>query len=270
MTLNATAYGETIRRLAAWFAGSTRIADLKQATKALEALAKHQGRPRKDRLAEALRHSYVGVDVSNLREALLAHLVGPGCPVDLLLGFFWKFGTDCDRLPDDELLDAIRTFVEDLSGEDFDPETDEVCHPEEVVVQSGRMVLLGCSHPPGSAPRVFTAQLHSADGQAFRAGELMCAVVRAAADELRDSGHRFFQGLKLVGQVGNPVAWIPLYEMYFSSDWVPPGVDPAVGWERLQDLERWRADRRGDDPGASTDPKRRKRGGQSPDAVPFW
>jgi hypothetical protein len=262
VTLNATAYSETIMRLAAWFAGTTRIADLKQATKALEALAKHQGRPRKDRLAEALRHSDVGVDVSNLREALLAHLVGPGWPVDLLFGFFWKFGTDCDRLPDAELLDAIRTFVEDLSGEDFDPETDEVCRPEEVVLRSGQMVLLGCSHPPDSAPRVFTAQLHSADGQAFRAGELMCAVVRAAADELRDSGHRFFQGLKLVGQVGNPVAWIPLYEMYFSSDWVLPGVDPGAGWERLQDLERWRASRRGETQPAANDAKKRRRGGR--------
>jgi hypothetical protein len=237
-SLTPTAYGDTIRLLAAWFAGTTRLADLQDATKALEALAKHQGRPRKERLAEALRHSYAGLDVSNLREALLAHLVGPGCPVDLLVGFPWKFGTDADRLPDDELLAAIRTFVEDLFGEDFDPDMDEVCRPDEVVLHAGQMLLLGCSHPPGSAPRFFTAFLQAADGQAFRAGELMCAVVRAAADELRDSGHRFFHGLKLVSQVGNPVAWIPLYEMYFSTDWVPPGVDPEVGWERLQNLEQ--------------------------------
>src|SRR5262249_6891808 len=158
-----TAYNETLVRLAAWFAGTTRIADLKEATKALEALAKHQGRPRKDRLAEALRHSDAGLDVSNLREALLAHLVGPGWPLDLLFGFCWKFGTDADRLTGDELLAAVRTFVEDLSGEDFDPDTEEVCRPDEVVLHAGQILLLGCSHPPDSAPRCFTAQLHSAD-----------------------------------------------------------------------------------------------------------
>jgi hypothetical protein len=257
-SLKPTAYAEAIQLLADWFAGTTRLADLTQATRMLEALAKHQGRPRKDPLSEALRQSYAGLDVTNLREALLAHVVGPGCPLDLLCGFFWKFGTDFDYLPDDELLAAVRTFVEDFRGADFDPETDEVWRPDEVVLHAGQLVLLGCVHPPEAAPRFFTANLHSADGQVFRAGELMCAVVRAAAGEVRGSGHRLFEALHLVGQVGNPACWIPLYEMCFGSDWVPPGVDPELGWERLRDVEWWRANRRGTT--AANDPKKRNRG----------
>jgi hypothetical protein len=38
-------------------------------------------------------------------------------------GFPWKFGTDADRIPGEELVAAVRTFAEDLFGDDFDPAT---------------------------------------------------------------------------------------------------------------------------------------------------
>jgi hypothetical protein len=266
---SASARDNALELLASWIAGPARFEGLGDAVKALEALVKTQGkrRPAPGSLNAALRVSLAQADAERLRDLLLVQVARPGCPVELLDGFFWKFGTEADRLVGAELLAAIRTFVEDLCGEDFDPQTDEVCHPEEVVLQFGQMLLLGCSHPPDSSPRFFTARLHSADGQAFRAGELMCEVVRVAADPLRDSGHRFFHRLKLVGQVGDPAAWIPMYEMRFSSDWVPPGVDPEIGWERLQNLEEWRANWRrqnqqppGDPKGTGATASRRRRG----------
>jgi hypothetical protein len=143
----------------------------------------------------------------------------------------------------DELVAAVRTFQEDLFDEDFDPSTEEVCRPEAVVLRTGQVVVVGCSFPAVGIPQFFAAQLCSDNGESFRAGELMSKLVAAVARQVRDSGHRFFQGLKLVAEVGSPRASVPMYEMCFSSDWVAPGVLPEIGWSRLKDLEGWRRQR---------------------------
>lgn len=216
---------------------------------ALDEMAKaQQFRNPPSPIEEALVGSYALCDAERLRTALLQRIVGPRFPLDLLGGSPWKFGTEADRLPADELIAAVQTFIEDFYGEDFDPATHEVCRPDDVVLEAPLLVLLGCSHPPEAVPRFFLKRLLPDDGKAFRSGELMVKVIAAAADELRDSGHRFFQGLDLKERVGDPVQWLPLYQMRFSSDFVPPGVDPQIGWDRLRDLERWRAQRRGQRP----------------------
>jgi hypothetical protein len=233
---------EAVATLASWVASPSRASGLRDAARALKALAKAQRElgSRSGALGRALRISYALLDVENLRDALLRQAVGPRYPELLLFGFPWKFGTEADRLTGDELVAAVRTFAEDLMGGEFDPATEEVCRPEAVVLEAGQVVVLGCSHPPGADPRFFTAQLRADDGRSFRGGELMAKLVGASAGALRDSGHRFFHGLKLKEMVGNPAAKIPIYEMCFSSDWVPPGAEPEVGWDRLKDLERWR------------------------------
>jgi hypothetical protein len=237
-----------IGALASWIVRGCPARDRGVAGKALDTLAKDLGQAYSPdpALDEALRQSFALLHARNLREALLERIVGPDWPVDLLSGFGWKFGTACDQLRGDELVAAVRTFQEDLFGEDFDPTTEEVCRPESVVLRAGQVVVVGCSFPVVDVPRFFAAQLRCDNGETFRAGELMSKLVEAVADDVRDSGHRFFQGLKLVEGVGGPRARIPMYEMCFSSDWVAPGVLPEIGWSRLKDLESWRRQRGAD------------------------
>jgi hypothetical protein len=231
-----------IEALASWALSGDRSRDRRQVVQALDTMAKEQQQRYSpdDRLDAALRLSYARLDAEHLRNCLLRALVGPGYPLDLLNGFAWKFGTSFDQLTGDELVAAIRTFLEDLYGKDFDPSTEEVCRPDEEVLRSGDVVVIGCSYPPQGQPRFFQVQLHSDNGASFRAGELMSKLVGAVAGELADSCHRFFLGLRLVDKVGNPGACLPLYEMCFSSDSVPPGLAPTIGWGRLNDEEQWR------------------------------
>ena len=134
---------------------------------------------------------------------------------------------------------------EDLLGDDFDPGREEICRPDEVVLESGRIVVVGCAYPPSGSPRLFLATLESDDGRSFRAGELMAKLVGPVGDALRGSVHRAFRGLRLKDRVGQPGPSVPLYEVLLSSDRNPPDGPPTIGWERLRDLDRWRADRCG-------------------------
>jgi hypothetical protein len=219
---------QAIADLAAWIVNHARKAA--PAKRMIEALVKAQQGIRSSNagIQEGLRGSDACREAQNLRDHLLVLL--SGCPFDLLYGFPWKFGTDADRLPRNELLGAVRMFVEELWDEDFDPATADVCRTDEIVLRSPQVVVMGACHPSRGQPRFFTIALRPDKGKVFRAGELWCKMVNAAAEHLRDSGHRFFHGLRLIGQVGNPVAWVPLYEMQFSSDWTQPGLDPQIGW----------------------------------------
>ncbi len=242
------AHQRAVEALASWVACPWRAGARREAARALGTLIRAQRAldvGSSEELREPLLHSYAALDAENLRDALLQKLVGPGWPAELLVGFPWVFGTDADRLPAGELIAAVRTYAEDLLGDDFDPGREEICRPDEVVLESGRIVVVGCAYPPSGSPRLFLATLESDDGRSFRAGELMAKLVGPVGDALRGSVHRAFRGLRLKDRVGQPGPSVPLYEVLLSSDRNPPDGPPTIGWERLRDLDRWRADRCG-------------------------
>lgn len=88
---------------------------------------------------------------------------------------------------------------------DIKPE--ECWQPTDVVLRSPRVVISYFSDPPGEGEVEHEAEFVSNNGESFTAGELLYKLHNAAVEQLRDSGHRWFEGFELdsIGEQGVPV-----------------------------------------------------------------
>jgi hypothetical protein len=97
-----------------------------------------------------------------------------------------------------------------------------VWSPDEIVLKLGRILVLYMVRlPMGEDTRFGMADLRSADGRQFTAGELLWAVYRATAKDVMAGPHQIFEGLELVSALGTtsgdlPV-WVPVYRMGLGS-----------------------------------------------------
>jgi hypothetical protein len=131
--------------------------------------------------------------------------------------WYFGWGEGRDR---DQLIEKVRTehakYVAEY--EDEGPPWS----PEEVALKVGRLlVLYQVRLPPADETRFGMADLRSADGRQFSAGELLWAVYQATAKDVLAGPHQVFEGLELVYAFstvsgGLPV-WVPVYRMHLGS-----------------------------------------------------
>jgi hypothetical protein len=140
-------------------------------------------------------------------------------PVELLSppNFYFGWGAGLDR---DQLIAKVRAKHAEYVAEY--PEDGPVWSPDEVVLKLGRLLVLYMVRLPRTDETRFgMADLRSADGRQFTAGELLWELYRATAVDVLAGPHQVFEGLELVSAFGTasgslPV-WVPVYRMHLGS-----------------------------------------------------
>lgn len=102
------------------------------------------------------------------------------------------------------------------------PDAGPAWAPDEVVLELGRVLVLYMVRVPlADETRFGMADLRSADGRRFTAGELLWELYRATGADVRAGAHEEFEGLKLVSAFGTVSGdlpmWVPVYRMNLGS-----------------------------------------------------
>jgi hypothetical protein len=126
-------------------------------------------------------------------------------------------GEGLDR---DQFIEMVRAEYAEYVAEY--PDAGPVWVPDKVVLKVGRVLVLYMVRlPTVDEARFGMADIRSADGRQFTAGELLWEVYRATAKDVLDGAHLEFEGLKLVSALGTVSrglpAWVPVYQMYLGS-----------------------------------------------------
>jgi hypothetical protein len=136
--------------------------------------------------------------------------VSEAFPEHLLDETLWDFAGQPAFPSRTEFVAAVLLHHREAQEYAPDIRPEESWRPDHIALRCPRIVVRYYCDPPGEKPSWRETELASDDGSSFTDGELLYKLHNAIIEEVRDNGHRWFEGLEFEGLAR---AGIPVYRL---------------------------------------------------------